>query len=216
MTNLKLNYWALHGLGGQIRFLLEYANANYEDNQITMDKAEEWFATKETLGLAYPNLPWLSDGDVKICESMAIMKYLGRKFQLAPTSENERILADQTEGFLIDLRTKLARVAYDKDTYEKSKAEFLELAPKKLSYLNDLLGKNEYVVGSKMTYVDVIVYDVLMFISKFEPKLVSEQANLVRFVEKIEKIPRLAAYLQTYRTKKMTMFGPYATWNAEF
>lgn len=39
----------------------------------------EWLADKPNLGLAFPNLPYLIDGDVKLTQSLAIMRYLARK-----------------------------------------------------------------------------------------------------------------------------------------
>ena len=34
---------------------------------------------KHTIGMDYPNLPYLIDGDVKMSESLAMLKYIARK-----------------------------------------------------------------------------------------------------------------------------------------
>jgi len=44
------------------------------------------------------------DGDVKLSQSFAIMKYLGRKHDLAPKTEEEKIRVDLTEGEVMDMR----------------------------------------------------------------------------------------------------------------
>ena len=36
---------------------------------------------KETLGLEYPNLPYLIDGETKITETVAIMQYIAKKWR---------------------------------------------------------------------------------------------------------------------------------------
>ena len=41
---------------------------------------DAWFDVKFTLDLDFPNLPYLMDGDFKITESEAIMKYIAAKW----------------------------------------------------------------------------------------------------------------------------------------
>lgn len=41
-----------------------------------------WFEVKNTLGFELPNLPYLIDGDVRITQSAAIIKYLARKAEV--------------------------------------------------------------------------------------------------------------------------------------
>lgn len=147
-------------------------------------------------------------------EHLPIMRYLARKYGLAPTTEDEIIISDQTESLLFDVRFRFYMVAYaPAATFDDSKAQWLTAATKKLSYVNDLLGKNEYVIGSRLTYVDVYLYDFLMLMKAFHPELVTENANLVRFVETINKNPKVAAYLTLDRFKAMEFCAPFATWN---
>jgi glutathione S-transferase len=36
---------------------------------------------KETLGIEYPNLPYLFDGETKLTETIAIMQYIAKKYR---------------------------------------------------------------------------------------------------------------------------------------
>jgi len=212
MGKLVLGYWNIHGLASPIRFLLELAGAEYEEELYTIEKKDEWFeGKKESLGLLYPNLPYIVDGDVKMTEHLAIMRYIARKYNLAPTTEQEIIVSDQTESFVFDIRFRFYRTAYNTDNYEASKVEFLELANKKLPYLNNLLANNEYVVGDRLTYVDVVVYDFLLLMRAFEPELISKNANLARFIDTIQKLPKMNDYMNSNRWVKRTFCAPFAT-----
>jgi glutathione S-transferase len=59
---------------------------DFEDKQYAVGPGPEfdrsqWTDVKPTLGLDYPNLPYLIDEDFKLTESMAIMKYIAAKWR---------------------------------------------------------------------------------------------------------------------------------------
>ena len=71
-------YWKIRGLGAPCRMMFYYCNVNFADR--TYECGDEpdydkscWLDVKETLGMEYPNLPYLIDGDTKITETAAIM-----------------------------------------------------------------------------------------------------------------------------------------------
>uniref|UniRef100_A0A4X2L813 glutathione transferase n=1 Tax=Vombatus ursinus TaxID=29139 RepID=A0A4X2L813_VOMUR len=61
--------------------LLEYTGANYEEKVYHFGDApdfdkSQWLDVKFSLGLDFPNLPYLIDGDHKITQSSAILRYI--------------------------------------------------------------------------------------------------------------------------------------------
>ena len=44
------------------------------------DTQESWIRVKDRLGLDFPNLPYLIDGDIKITQCAAIHKYLAERY----------------------------------------------------------------------------------------------------------------------------------------
>ena len=82
-----LGYWALRGKGAQIRHLLAYVGVEYENKEYEIVETEDginrdaWLDVKFTLGLPFPNVPHFIDGDYKLTESKAIMKYIAKKHQ---------------------------------------------------------------------------------------------------------------------------------------
>lgn len=89
---------------------------------------------------------------------------------------------------------RFAMVAYNTENYEKAKAEWLEVTRKKLAYLNNLLAKNEYVTGKRLSYIDIMLFDFLLVIGTFEPKLLEENPNLARHLKSINSLPQISNY----------------------
>ena len=89
---MKFGYWKPRALGEPIKMLLEYLEEPYEWKYYEPDNIAEWFEQdKYNLGIHFPNLPWMIDGDVKIAQSMAILKYIGRKHGMFGGATNEEI-----------------------------------------------------------------------------------------------------------------------------
>ena len=69
---MKLVYWNIRGLGSAVRNLLRYVGADYENEELVFKEPphtfDNWIPIKYTLGLDFPNLPYLIDGDLKLTQ----------------------------------------------------------------------------------------------------------------------------------------------------
>ncbi len=77
-NNIKLGYWGIRGRGQILRLALAYTEAQWENVAYT-DPAQWFGKDKNSLGLDFPNLPYLIDGDLKISESSAILRYIAAR-----------------------------------------------------------------------------------------------------------------------------------------
>jgi glutathione S-transferase len=76
---VKLAYWGIRGLAQTIRVLLAYSGVEFED--YTYTESDKWFKEdKLHLDLAFPNLPYLIDGEYNLTESSAIQRYVIHKW----------------------------------------------------------------------------------------------------------------------------------------
>ena len=68
--------------------MLAYCGVDYEEKLYGSGHGpqfdnSDWLAAKDNLGLEYPNLPYMIDGETKFTETMAILKYVARKWRPA-------------------------------------------------------------------------------------------------------------------------------------
>ena len=63
----------------------------------------------------YFQVPYYKDGDVKLTQTMAILKYLGRKHGLVAKNEAEQIRVDLMEAEALDIRSGWVALCYGSD-----------------------------------------------------------------------------------------------------
>ncbi|XP_036623688.1 glutathione S-transferase Mu 1-like isoform X1 [Trichosurus vulpecula] len=148
-----LGYWDIRGLAHAIRLLLEYTGANYEEKVYHFGDApdfdkSQWLDVKFSLGLDFPNLPYLIDGDHKITQSNAILRYIARQYNLCGETEEECIRVDMLENHVMDIRLQLSRVCHNPN-FEILKIEYLEQLPGQLRLFSVFLGKWTWFAGDK-------------------------------------------------------------------
>ncbi|XP_078248896.1 glutathione S-transferase Mu 1-like isoform X3 [Pogona vitticeps] len=235
-----LGYWDIRGLAHAIRLLLEYTETPYEDKQygvggearksetrpdviqtrfgpLTIDPEfdlSQWTSVKEKLGLDFPNIPYLIDGERKITQSNAIMRYLARKHKMCGETEEEMIRIDILENHIMDFRVSFAELCYSPD-FEKLKPEYLEELPGKLKLFSQFLGDRKWFAGNKITYVDFLAYDVLDQQRMFEPKCFNQYKNLQDFFDHFEALEKISTYMKSSRFMKSPILLKNAKWGNE-
>ena len=216
MAPLTLGYWNVRGYAQPIRLLLEHAGAEYEDIRYNVGPPpdydrKEWLDVKFTLGLDFPNNPYIIDGDVRLTQSIAVLRYVGRKFGLAPKTEAEQVRADLVEQQILDWRSKQSQTFYNPD-YDNLKAAYLEGLKENVQALSKFLGDRDWLVGSNLTYVDFLAYEWLDVNRLFSPGLLDSVPNLQKYVERLEALPNVSKYMKSSKFLKWPINGPMAKW----
>ena len=145
---MKLGYWGIRGLAQINRLLLHCSGVEFENVQYT--NPDNWFKDdKLNLGLDFPNLPYLIDGEYKLTESGAIQRYVAKKWGKPEwlgknAKDNARI-----ESFLsifIEIADAVRGLFFNKD-HATAKVPLLEKFKGKLEQLNAFVGEKEWVIG---------------------------------------------------------------------
>ena len=160
---MEIGYWNIRGLLAPIQYLDEYCKTGAKFVKYDVHKTEDgwdrsaWFDVKFDKGMVFPNLPYLLDGEVRISESWAVLKYLARKSgKCLPTNNKDWAVAEQLEGFLSDFRMGFIRVAY---MGADAKTHFSNVV-KQLDQLSAELGEKNWFLGD-ISYVDFWAWEII-------------------------------------------------------
>ncbi|XP_077983079.1 glutathione S-transferase Mu 4-like [Glandiceps talaboti] len=212
---LVIAYWKIRGLQQPIRLLLEYSGIEYEDKMYVCGPAPDfnrecWIKEKYDLGLDFPNLPYMIDGDVKLTQSNAILRYIARKANLLGTNEKEitrvNLMAEQS----MDLRNFMVSKFYTRSAWEDVKSDFLEKTGSMLKAFSAFLGDNPWFAGQNVSFVDFVMYELMDQICHVDSKALDNLKNLKDFQARVEALPAIAAYMKSDRFMKGPLNNPVA------
>eukprot|EP01103_Thecamoeba_quadrilineata_P020211 TRINITY_DN8555_c0_g1_i1.p1 TRINITY_DN8555_c0_g1~~TRINITY_DN8555_c0_g1_i1.p1 ORF type:complete len:221 (-),score=30.92 TRINITY_DN8555_c0_g1_i1:45-707(-) len=199
-------YWSIRGLGQPGRLLLEYAQIPYTDKKYECGPApeynrDEWLKEKFNLGLDFPNLPYLIDGEVKITQSNACYRYIARKADLLGKTDVEKTNCDMMAEVVMDFRNLLVRIFYaGGPDFEKQHQTFVkETLPTQLDGFVKYLKNKSWLVGETLTFPDFHFYELLDQVRIIFPGSLDKYTVLQDYLNRFEKLPTIAAYLKSDR-----------------
>ncbi|KPM11584.1 Sar s 8 allergen (glutathione S transferase mu-like protein 2) [Sarcoptes scabiei] len=198
--------------------LLTFAGVDFVDKRYEFGPGPEfdrndWLDEKHNLGLDFPNLPYYIEDDVKLTQTIAILRYLGRKYKLDGQNEQEWQRIELCEQQFMDFVRAMVRMVYDTD-FEKLKLQMLEKLPVDLELFSNFLGDHPFVSGTKLSYVDFLTYECLVRIKLLAPEIFAKFSNLNSYINRIELIPKISAYIKQQEPQLMN--APMANWNTKY
>ena len=193
-------YWKIRGLAGPIRLLCAYADETIEEKQYeqgdetTGFSRDVWYNEKETLGLDYPNLPYFIDGDIKLTQSGAILRYLARKHELLGKDAAQAALVDVIIEESMDFNRRFTGLCYNPD-FEKLKPAYLERLPYYLDRCEKQLVGKWFAGGDEVTAADFCMWHQIEQITLLEPGCLNAYPRLKAFIERFENLPKIKTYM---------------------
>mmetsp|Transcript_4682 Transcript_4682/g.7969 ORF Transcript_4682/g.7969 Transcript_4682/m.7969 type:complete len:223 (-) Transcript_4682:30-698(-) len=199
MPKLVIGYWKIRGLCANIRFQLAYSGVEYEMVEYDQGGApdfsrEDWLSKKFTLGLDFPNLPYLIDGDFKMTESQAIHKYLAEKYkpELLGKDTEQRALANMLGNVLWDFKVAVATPCYTTGDV----AEIAEACKAKLPAIIAFKGDKKFLTGETVTWVDFYMFELLEFLDHVSKgSILNDYPVMKNLHATIADLPGLKEYL---------------------
>ncbi|KAI4483872.1 hypothetical protein M0802_013248 [Mischocyttarus mexicanus] len=196
MTQYKLSYFDVMGLGEPIRFLLSYGGAKFED--IRFDR-QEWLKHK-------PNTPFgqmpILEFDGKVySQTIPICQYLAKKYHLNGKTDLDDLQINAIASALHDLRKQVALFYLCTDTVEKAKKKENVLSTVLPFYLKKLeeLARNNggYLHGGQLSYADLFFVGISDSINNAcELDITKDNPNLKSLKEKVLAIPEIKEWVK--------------------
>jgi glutathione S-transferase len=166
--------------------------AAFTGQELIWNRQPDWPADKPNS--PFGQLPYLVDGDVKIGQSQAIARYLGRKYGLEGENDAEFAQSEQLLEEGSDLITVLAKAAFGGNKDEAFAEVFATTLPAHLTNLEKLLNGRERFTNSTTTG-EIAIFSALNFYADIEKDVLAKYPNLQAFYNRIAANPGVAAYL---------------------
>ncbi|CAG0885431.1 unnamed protein product [Darwinula stevensoni] len=201
-----------------IRTLLAFAGVEWEDKIYQLEPPngpgrQAWARDKKDgLGLHFPNLPYFVDGELKMSQSLAILRYLGRKHGLYGKTDKELCRQDMVEQQHGDFMMDMGHVVYTAFTLEAKSNYLKETLPTHLDLFTKFIGDRSWLVGDRLTYVDFLWYEILDRQLYLDPECFKDFPAVRDFMDRFENLRNVKEYLRSDKFQKWPLFGPRALW----
>lgn len=194
MPNYKLTYFPVKALGEPIRFIMSYANIEFEDDRFAR---EDWPKLKDQM--PFGQVPVLELDGIKMHQSSAICRYFAKQCGLAGKSDLEAYKIDAAVDTIHDLRSKIA--AYSYETHPEAKEEKLknmkEIVPYMLKRMNEQVKQNSgYFVDCALSWADltfVALLDYMNYMAKYD--IIEDYPELKQLKDKVLALPQIKAWV---------------------
>ena len=156
-------------------------------------------------GLDFPNLPYLFDGEIKITQTNAILRYLGRKYDLEGKTEADKVRVDMMLDNAMDFRNGFVGLCYPfppNPNFEDKKQKYLQDLESKLDVFCKFLGNRQFFAAEYVTVVDFHMYEMLYSHEKLAPEIMKKFPTLLAFITRMEALPRISDFLKSDRSPK--------------
>jgi len=195
----NFGYWKIRGLGSVFRMILEYRGAKYTDNQYST--GDDWFKEDKPKILEknpLANLPYLECGDDVICQTNAILIYLGQRLRLGGGGNKARVRNEELLCEIYDVRNAVIELVYPFKEVCRTKAEFVakltkHVGGKPFAKFEASLEKSgtEYFCGKGPCTSDFHIWEMLD-----QHRMMAEQNSLG---DVFEAIPKCKAFYDRFR-----------------
>lgn len=172
-------------------FTAEAAGIDYTTKLVDLTSGEQ--SSAEYLAInPYGKVPALKDGDFKMAESAAIMRYMARanNSALYPSEVKAQAKCDQWMDFVNHhIRTNIGKVHFNRtlapmlgaDVDEKSLADGLRFLGNNVPAIEQTLSQQPYLCGDEMTLADIALVAALEPISMSKIDI-SEHPSLTKWL----------------------------------
>jgi len=199
MGIIKLTYFDIKARAETSRLILAYAGIQYQDERFPAFNDEEFSTWKDSL--RYCQLPVLEDDGEVIYQSMAIARYLAKKYGLGGASNMDNAQIDEVVCVLNDLFDTLVPIYKMKgDERDVKLKEMMEkTVPETLMRLENHLTRrgSQYFAGNAFSWAELHFLNIIDTFSTRAPNLLEQTPKLSDLLARTKALPNIAKWLET-------------------
>jgi glutathione S-transferase len=211
----ELFYWpTIQGRGEFVRLALEEAGAEYVDVARAPGGMARMMAELDGADTPAFAPPFLKAGELTIGQTANILLFLGQHHALAPQDEQGGLWTHQLQLTMSDLVAEahdthhpIAGALYYEDQKPEARRRAADFAsmriPKFYGYFARVLGQREFLVGDRLTYADLSLFQVIEGLRYAFPRAAAhaeaEFRSLGALRDRVAARPNIAAYLASER-----------------
>lgn len=203
-------YWGIRGLGSVFRMIFEYKGVKYTDNQY--NDFADWFGKDKPKILEknpLANLPYLVCGNDCICQTNAILTYLGSRLRMGGGGYKAKMLNEQLLCEVYDTRNNMIDMSYPFKEVCRTETEHKEKATKVLGgdpfkKYESILEKNDtdFFCGKTPCTSDFHIWEMMdqykMLAEKNgQPDIFASIPKCKAFYERFRALPTLQKYFES-------------------
>ncbi|GMT14658.1 hypothetical protein PFISCL1PPCAC_5955, partial [Pristionchus fissidentatus] len=204
VSTYRLVYFDKRGRAEAIRQLFVVAGVEFIDDRLT---DSEWKAAKSRT--PFQQLPILDVDGILLGQTHAIIRSLARKFGYAGQNATEEAIIDSLSERYSDFFDDISPWVVVIEGYAKGDESFTlpfqrhlresVLYPAALTFFECIemfLKKAKgYLVGSDLSYVDLLVTEGIAQIAEIEPRILQGHKRVDGYVRRVRKLPRLREWI---------------------
>jgi glutathione S-transferase len=197
MQRARLTYFDMRGRAEAIRILLHATRVEFEDRRIA--SGDEWALLKPTLPFA--SLPIYESQALRIPESHAILRYLGRRLTSPARAELEIAELDVAHEAIAESQEDLWRFNWSANYYDRLESYAEKTLQPRLARLERWLtrgrpGGREWF-GAAFSHVDCLAFCYLDEVDAFFPVVLTEFSLLADLRCRVASLPAVSEYVQS-------------------
>jgi len=198
MPTIKLTYFNLRARAEPARLLLAYSGASYEDDRIPPPwENSEWGTQKPSY--PYGQLPMLYWDGQEVAQSLAVQRFLAKKFSLAGRDDLEAAQVDEIIYAIQDTLNAGYGSLFEKD--EDKKKEMVskhekETVPTVLGQIEKRLVSRggQFLVGNTLSWADIQLF---FFCSELgDQEVLKKTPAVANLVKRVGDLPNIKAWIE--------------------